>query len=104
MRKPNHHIFVCTSFRLTGNNQGACQKKNSPELLAYLDSELNDRGLDDVTVSTMGCMNLCSSGPLMLIYPDNYWYGNVNEEAIDDILDALEEGEAAEDHLLAFNG
>jgi (2Fe-2S) ferredoxin len=37
----------------------------------------------------------------MVIYPDNIWYGNVeNEEAIDTILDAMENGEIAEDYVL----
>lgn len=102
MRKPNHHIFVCASFRLTGDAKGACQKKGSKDLLQYLTSELSDRGLDDVTVSTTGCMNLCNNGPAMLVYPDDYWYGNVDEDAIDTILDALEEEKAAEEHLMTF--
>jgi (2Fe-2S) ferredoxin len=44
-------------------------------------------------------MNLCNNGPVMMVYPDNYWYGNVDEEAIDEILDALEDGKPAEDYL-----
>jgi (2Fe-2S) ferredoxin len=36
-----------------------------------------------------------------VIYPDNIWYGHVeNEEAIDTILDAMEDGEIAEDYVL----
>ncbi|HIK55206.1 MAG TPA: (2Fe-2S) ferredoxin domain-containing protein [Synechococcales cyanobacterium M55_K2018_004] len=104
MRKPNHHIFVCASFRLTGEAKGACQKKHSTDLMQYLTSELSDRGMDDVTVSTTGCLSLCDNGPVMLVYPDNYWYGNVNEEGIDRILDALEENQASEEDLLTFAG
>jgi (2Fe-2S) ferredoxin len=102
MRKPNHHVFVCASFRLTGDAKGACQKKGAVDLLQYLNEELGDRGMDDVTVSTVGCINLCNNGPVMLVYPDNYWYGNVDEDAIDEILDALEAGEPAKEHLLTF--
>ena len=32
-------------------------------------------------------------GPVMVVHPDNVWYGKVNEEAIDEILDAMQEGE-----------
>jgi (2Fe-2S) ferredoxin len=38
----------------------------------------------------------------MVVYPENYWYGKVeSEEALDEILDALNEGKAAEKYLIA---
>ncbi len=98
MQKPEHHIFVCSSFRVNGNAKGVCQKKDSTTLIQYLESEITDRGLDAL-VSSTGCMNLCNNGPVMMVYPDNYWYGNVDEEAIDEILDALEDGKPAKDYL-----
>ncbi|MEQ9486839.1 (2Fe-2S) ferredoxin domain-containing protein [Coleofasciculus sp. F4-SAH-05] len=98
MQKPEHHIFVCSSFRVNGDAKGVCQKKDSTTLIQYLESEITDRGLDAL-VSSTGCMNLCNNGPVMMVYPDNYWYGNVDEEAIDEILDALEDGKPAEDYL-----
>jgi (2Fe-2S) ferredoxin len=46
-------------------------------------------------------MKQCDNGPVMVIYPENYWYGNVeSEDIIDEILDALEDGAAAEEYLL----
>jgi (2Fe-2S) ferredoxin len=37
----------------------------------------------------------------MVIQPDNWWFGGVDsEEAIDAILDSLEEGEANSDYLI----
>ena len=65
-------------------------------LLQYLQSELSDRDMDDVMVSSTGCLNLCEHGPVMIVYPEGYWYGEVDEDKIDDILDALEEGQAAD--------
>jgi (2Fe-2S) ferredoxin len=101
LQKPKHHIFVCASFRTKGEAQGVCNRKNSTSLIQYLESELVDRGLDDVLVSSTGCLKLCNRGPVMMIYPDNYWYGEVDEEAIDEILDALEEGQPAQEYLFA---
>jgi hypothetical protein len=38
----------------------------------------------------------------MVIQPENWWFGSVDsEEAVDAILDGLEDGEAAEDYLLS---
>lgn len=93
MEKPEKHILVCASFRVAGDAQGACRKKGATDLLGYLESELSDRGMDGVTVSSTACLKACDRGPIMVVHPDNVWYGKVNEEAIDEILDAMQEGE-----------
>ncbi|MDK2957344.1 MAG: hypothetical protein PWQ57_2842 [Desulfovibrionales bacterium] len=101
MDKPTHHILVCASFRVGGDPKGVCHKKGSVDLLPYIEEEVLDRGLDALVCST-GCMKQCDSGPIMVIYPENYWYGNVDsQEAVDAILDALEDGEVCEDYNLA---
>ena len=43
-----------------------------------------------------------TEGPVMVIYPQGHWYRDVHsEKAVDEILDALEDGRVAESHLLA---
>lgn len=101
MEAPTHHILVCCSFRATGEPQGICHKKGSGDFLAYIENELVDRSLDNVQVSSTGCLKVCDRGPAMVIYPENIWYGGVESEAdIDAILDALEEGTVAEDYVI----
>ncbi len=57
--------------------------------------------MTDVVVTSTGCMKACDHGPVMVIYPQNLWYGNVTgEDAIDEILDAMEEETVAEAYLL----
>lgn len=100
MEKPNKQIFVCASFRVSGEAQGACKKKGANDLLGYLESELADRGMDDVTVSSTACLKACDRGPIMIVHPDNVWYGKVNEEAIDNILEAMAEGKTCPEYEL----
>ncbi len=101
MEKPEHHIFVCNSFRVTGEPQGVCNKKGVAGLLPYLEEEIDDRGLS-AQVTACGCLKVCDRGPAMVIYPAGHWYGGVDSEAkIDAILDALEEGAVAEDLSIA---
>ncbi|WP_026475015.1 (2Fe-2S) ferredoxin domain-containing protein [Alkaliflexus imshenetskii] len=101
MKKPTYHILVCNSFRVAGDAQGACNKKGATGLIQYITEEATDRGLD-VAVSSTGCLNVCSEGPVIVIHPNNLWYGKVeNEAAIDEILDALEDGEACEKYLIS---
>jgi (2Fe-2S) ferredoxin len=89
MKQPNHHIFVCASFRVTGSPQGACNKKGSVQLLQYLEEGISDRGIENVAISTTGCLKYCEQGPVMVVYPENKWYGEVNEEKIDEALDQM---------------
>lgn len=99
MDKPDYHIFVCNSFRMSGEPQGICNKKAGPALLQYIEEEILDRGLDAM-ISATGCLKVCDRGPAIVIYPQNYWYGNVDEDAVDAILDALEDGEPCEEYLI----
>jgi (2Fe-2S) ferredoxin len=99
MQKPDHHIFVCASFRGT-EAKGKCIKKDSLQLIPYLEEQVLDRGLNAM-VSSTGCLKLCEEGPVVIVYPQGYWYrGITSEEAVDEILDALENGGPAEKYLL----
>ena len=101
MKKPAYHILVCNSYRVAGDAQGACNKKGAAGLLQYISEEASDRGLD-VAVSTTACLNVCSQGPIMVVHPNNFWYGAVeSEEVIDEILDALENDEACTKYLIS---
>jgi (2Fe-2S) ferredoxin len=100
MEKPQHHIFVCASFRADGDPKGVCHKKGSVSLLPYVENEILDRGLDAQITST-GCMKACDHGPVMVIQPAGHWYGGVDsEDTVDEILDALENDSFAESLLL----
>ena len=100
MDKPKHHIFVCASFRVDGEAKGMCNKKGSLSFLPYIETEILDRELD-AQITGAGCMKACDHGPVMVVYPEGYWYGGVeSEEMVDEILDALEEGRAAEEYLI----
>jgi len=102
MTKPEHHIFVCASFRLQGAPQGVCAKGGSPELLQYLQEELADRGHTGVSVSSTSCLRVCDRGPSAVIYPENWWFGHIDsEEAIDALIDSIEKGAPAADYVIA---
>lgn len=100
MQKPDYHLFVCASFRGT-EAKGKCIKKDSMQLISYLETEVSDRGMNAM-VSSTGCLNLCEEGPVMVLYPQGYWYAGITStEDLDEILDALEKGEPAKDKLIA---
>lgn len=100
MEKPDYHIFVCNSFRVCGDPQGVCNRKDAVNLLQTFENEIADRGLDAM-VSSTGCLKLCEKGPVVVVYPQGWWYTEVDQDKVDQILDALEEGEPAEELLAA---
>jgi (2Fe-2S) ferredoxin len=100
MSKPEYHILVCNSFRVAGEPKGICNRKGATDLLQMLENEIIERNLDAL-VSSTGCLKACEKGPVVVIHPNNWWYGEVDEEKLDEILDALEDGQAAEQHLMA---
>ena len=99
MEKTKHHLFVCASFRTKGEPKGVCHK-STIGLLPYIDEEILDRDLD-VLVTSTGCLKQCENGPVMVVYPEGLWFGRIEiEDAVDAVLDGLEEGRPAEEYLL----
>ena len=100
MHKPQYHLFLCNSFRMNGEAQGSCNRKGSPELLQYLQTEIGDRGIDAI-VSTTSCLNVCEKGPVLVIYPQEWWYHEVDQAKVDQILDALQADQPVEELRMA---
>ncbi|MDQ8203646.1 (2Fe-2S) ferredoxin domain-containing protein [Pelagicoccus sp. SDUM812003] len=100
MNKPEHHLFICGSARANGELKGVCCNKESIDLLSYTQSEVQDRMLGGVEVSMTGCLNMCTRGPVVIDYPSGNFYEKVTEELIDEILDAIEEGEVCQTNLI----
>ena len=99
MAIPERQILVCQSFRLKGEQKGICHKQTDG-FLQYIEEEILDRGLDMQVVAT-GCLKQCEVGPVMVVQPDNWWFKGVDsEEAIDTILDGVEDGVPADEYLI----
>ena len=100
MALPEKQVFVCQSFRLKGDPKGICHKQTDG-FLQYIEEEILDRGLDMQIVAT-GCLKQCESGPIMVVQPENWWFKEINsEDAIDAVLDGIEDSEPAEEYLIS---
>jgi (2Fe-2S) ferredoxin len=99
MPKPDVHFLVCNSFRMTGQPQGVCNKKGSVDLLQALENEVIDRDISAM-ISSTSCLKACEQGPVMVVYPQGWWYAQVDEDKLEEILDALEEGNAVAEYLM----
>ena len=93
MNKPERHIFVCTSSRPNGQQKGFCHIKDGVAVLGKFIEELEERGLSgEVMVSNTGCFGLCEQGPIVVVYPDNVWYGSVTPDDVEAIMEEHIEG------------
>ena len=88
-----HHIFVCASCRVNGMQKGMCYSKDSVKVVQKFMEEVEDRDLiNEVMVSNTGCLGVCNKGPVVVVYPEGTWYGNVKVEDVERIVEEHIEG------------
>jgi (2Fe-2S) ferredoxin len=93
MVSPKYHIFVCTSCRINGQQKGYCYSKDSVDIIQRFMEELDDRDLSsEVMVTNTGCFGICDKGPIVVVYPEGVWYGNVTEDDVEKIVEQHIEG------------
>lgn len=95
MNKPKYHVFVCSSSRINGQQRGFCVNKDSVEIVQNFMMELEETGLSsEVMVTNTGCFGICDKGPIVVVYPEGVWYGNVTPDDVEEIVEShLENGE-----------
>ena len=83
-----HHVFFCTNLREDGS--ACCQRFNAQAMRDYAkkrSKELGIAGEGRVRVNSAGCMDRCSEGPVLVVYPEAVWYSYVDQSDIDEIID-----------------
>lgn len=72
MGQYKHHVFVC-SFGKT------CEKGGGIDVFKAMKYAAREAGLGDtVRINKSGCMNQCGHGPMVVVYPQDVWYGGVD--------------------------
>ena len=88
MPRFTHHIFVCTNQRAEGHSRGCCDCDGSSALRTAFKEEVKRRKLGpQVRANSAGCLDQCELGPVVVIYPQQVWYGGVTLEDIPRIFD-----------------
>jgi len=81
------HIFICINERKTEDKRGCCSSKGASNLLSHLKGRVHEMGLKGkIRVNKAGCLDACSQGPTVVIYPDEVWYAPRTEEDMEEIL------------------
>jgi len=97
------HVFLCTG--------DACSPPGVGEAAwEVLKRELKDRGLSLATGpracyrTKVGCLRLCTGGPILLVYPEGTYYGGMTAERIPEFVQRhLVEGRPIDERIFARN-
>lgn len=82
-----HHVFFCTNRREDGSQ--CCAQCGAQEARDYLKKRTKEEGIagpGGVRVNNAGCLDRCSEGPVIVVYPEAVWYTFVDQEDLDEIL------------------
>jgi (2Fe-2S) ferredoxin len=83
-----HHVFFCCNQRTDG--RPSCLEHGATEMRDYCKKKIKEKGLagvGKVRVNQAGCLDRCSLGPVLVVYPDETWYTFVDEHDIDEIVE-----------------
>jgi len=93
-----YHVFFCVNQRAAG--EACCANLGAAAMRDYAKHRIKELGLagrGGVRINQAGCLDRCSEGPVIVVYPEGVWYSYVDEEDIDEIIDQhLRQGKVVE--------
>ncbi|MEE8482904.1 MAG: hypothetical protein V3S12_06085 [Acidiferrobacterales bacterium] len=84
-----YHVFFCTNQRDDGS--ACCANHQARTVRDYAKArikELSLSGKGSVRINLAGCLDRCSEGPVLVIYPEATWYTYIDQEDIDEIIES----------------
>ena len=75
-------MFVCTTV-----GRHHCGGQGSEKLLQRLRDRVEAEELGHVRSTRMGCNQQHHQGPIVIVYPEGVWYGNLKLDDVDTIID-----------------
>ncbi len=82
------HVFFCTNLRPNGSQ--CCQQCGAQAVRDHAKQRVKSAGISGkggVRVNSAGCLDRCSEGPVLVVYPEQVWYTYVDEHDVDEIVD-----------------
>jgi bidirectional [NiFe] hydrogenase diaphorase subunit len=76
-----HTIHVCVA--------AGCLSQHSDQVQQHLENSIEERGLTHCRVKGVGCMGLCSAGPLVSVRPEGTLYRSVTPDDAPAIVESL---------------
>lgn len=81
------HVFICTNQRPDGKE--CCGEGRGMALVEALKKEIKDRKLSiEIRAQRAGCIDVCSYGPALVVYPEGIFYGKVELSDVTEIVES----------------
>lgn len=90
MAEPHYqrHVFICTNQRAPGHPKGCCADKGGEAVRAEFKRLVEEKGLKGtVRANAAGCLDQCSRGVSVVVYPEQVWYGGVKVSDVAEIVE-----------------
>ncbi|MFN8416287.1 MAG: (2Fe-2S) ferredoxin domain-containing protein [Cytophagaceae bacterium] len=85
--KYKKHVFVCTNQKPDGKK--CCGEATGMALVDLFKKEIKDRNLQiDIRAQRAGCFDVCAHGPAVVVYPEGIFYGHVQPEDVNEIIES----------------
>ena len=84
-----HHVFFCLNRREDG--AACCCDHDAQGMFDYTKKKIKQLGLNGqgkVRINRAGCLDRCSEGPVLVVYPEAVWYTYVDQEDLDEIIES----------------
>lgn len=94
----DRHVFFCCNQRPVG--EACCNNHGAQEMRDYAKGKIKSLGLSGqgkVRINNAGCLDRCTEGPALVVYPEGVWYTYVDREDVDEIIrEHLQHGRVVE--------
>ena len=82
-----YHVFFCVNQRQDGSV--CCANHDAQAMRDYAKDKIKTLGLHgkgQIRVNSAGCMDRCTEGPVLVVYPEGTWYTYVDQKDLDEII------------------
>jgi (2Fe-2S) ferredoxin len=84
--KYEKHVFICANQKEAPKK--CCGEAQGLALVDAFKQSLKEKGLlPRMRAQKTGCLDVCAFGPALVVYPEGTFYGNVQLEDVEEIVE-----------------